>query len=171
LPAETAAPEAAIVVEPEAEPIEAAAEIEVEPELADDIADHLAQDEAVLEMVAMEMAAPDDSIDDFLPEEEVVEVHTTLPPVVAPVIARAPEPAPAPRREVAQPSPARLEITPPPPVPQPQFLSERAPSVAPEPSLGSSLIASGILQRPKAPSDPLAPIRRMSQAEKIAFFS
>jgi hypothetical protein len=171
LPAETAAPEAAIVVEPEAEPIEAAAEIEVEPELADDIADHLAQDEAVLEMVAMEMAAPDASIDDFLPEEEVVEVHTTLPPVVAPVIARAPEPAPAPRREVAQPSPARLEITPPPPVPQPQFLSERAPSVAPEPSLGSSLIASGILQRPKAPSDPLAPIRRMSQAEKIAFFS
>jgi hypothetical protein len=41
-----------------------------------------------------------------------------------------------------------------------------------QPSLGASLIAQGIVLRP-APSaaDPLAPIRRMSQAEKIAFFS
>jgi hypothetical protein len=45
------------------------------------------------------------------------------------------------------------------------------PLVASEASLGSTIIASGILQRPKPPSDPLAPIRRMSQAEKIAFFS
>jgi hypothetical protein len=40
------------------------------------------------------------------------------------------------------------------------------------PSLGSTLIASGFLQRPKSTAaDPLAPIRRMSQVEKIAFFS
>lgn len=39
-------------------------------------------------------------------------------------------------------------------------------------SLGASLIANGIIARPAAPrSDPLAPIRRMSQAEKVAFFS
>lgn len=39
-------------------------------------------------------------------------------------------------------------------------------------SLGASLIASGIVARPVSPrSDPLAPIRRMSQAEKVAFFS
>jgi hypothetical protein len=39
-------------------------------------------------------------------------------------------------------------------------------------SLGASLIASGIVAKPVAPrSDPLAPIRRMSQAEKVAFFS
>jgi hypothetical protein len=39
-------------------------------------------------------------------------------------------------------------------------------------SLGSSLIAEGIVRRPAgSQSDPLAPIRRMSQAEKIAFFS
>jgi hypothetical protein len=39
-------------------------------------------------------------------------------------------------------------------------------------SLGASLIASGIVTRPApARSDSLAPIRRMSQAEKIAFFS
>ena len=41
-----------------------------------------------------------------------------------------------------------------------------------EMSLGSSLIASGMLRKPvTAANDPLAPIRRMSQAEKIAFFS
>jgi hypothetical protein len=41
-----------------------------------------------------------------------------------------------------------------------------------EPSLGASLIANGIVRRPDtAVADPLAPIRRMSQAEKIAFFS
>jgi hypothetical protein len=39
-------------------------------------------------------------------------------------------------------------------------------------SVGSAVIASGILNKPKVPAnDPLAPIRRMSQAEKIAFFS
>jgi hypothetical protein len=41
-----------------------------------------------------------------------------------------------------------------------------------QPSLGSALIANGIVRRPNASqSDPLAPIRRMSHAEKIAFFS
>lgn len=40
------------------------------------------------------------------------------------------------------------------------------------PSLGDSLIARGIVAPSSpAPHDPLAPIRRMSQAEKIAFFS
>lgn len=39
-------------------------------------------------------------------------------------------------------------------------------------TLGESLIANGIIAKPASPrSDPLAPIRRMSQAEKIAFFS
>jgi hypothetical protein len=39
-------------------------------------------------------------------------------------------------------------------------------------SLGSSLLANGIVTRPRASRpDPLAPIRRMSQTEKIAFFS
>jgi hypothetical protein len=39
-------------------------------------------------------------------------------------------------------------------------------------TLGESLIANGIIARPASPrSDPLAPIRRMSQAEKVAFFS
>jgi hypothetical protein len=46
------------------------------------------------------------------------------------------------------------------------------PSPVPEPSLGATILASGILQKPRAPAnDPMAPIRRMTQAEKIAFFS
>ena len=46
------------------------------------------------------------------------------------------------------------------------------PAPSPQPSLGASLIAHGIVRRPEPPAaDPLAPIRRMSQAEKIAFFS
>jgi hypothetical protein len=49
-------------------------------------------------------------------------------------------------------------------------LPESAP--VPQPSLGASLIAHGIVLRPvPSAADPLAPIRRMSQAEKIAFFS
>jgi hypothetical protein len=58
----------------------------------------------------------------------------------------------------------------------PEPVLEIAPEIAsaePAPaSLGASLIASGIIAKPMSPrSDPLAPIRRMSQAEKVAFFS
>jgi hypothetical protein len=45
------------------------------------------------------------------------------------------------------------------------------PKPLPQPSLGSTLLASGMLQRPIAANDPLTPIRRMTQPEKIAFFS
>jgi hypothetical protein len=42
----------------------------------------------------------------------------------------------------------------------------------PQPSLGASLIANGIVQKGDlGAADPLAPLRRMSQAERIAFFS
>ena len=106
-----------------------------------------ADDEAVLDLIAMEMMAPDVSEPD--PEEVQAAVMIAAgaePPEIEPVMARAP-PAPA---------------EPPP----------RPSRPAPEPSLGSSLIASGIVRRPgTSNSDPLAPIRRMSQAEKIAFFS
>ena len=81
---------------------------------------------------------------------------------------------------------ARFVPPPPPPgrpgqaawgrMPRPEPAFQPSPPVAPEPaaepSLGSSLIASGILRKRNiAANDPLAPIRRMSQAEKIAFFS
>jgi len=48
---------------------------------------------------------------------------------------------------------------------------QAAPPAAPQ-SIGSALLANGFLDQHRTPaSDPLAPIRRMSQAEKIAFFS
>ncbi|WP_407180157.1 hypothetical protein [Bradyrhizobium sp. STM 3562] len=167
VPAEAPAKEA-MIAEPDAsvESVEAEAPADIavaeqeDPEISTEAAD--AHDEAVLEMVAIEMAAPD-PIDDFPPEPtaEADEVYTTTtpPPVAEPVVAHAPEPAPPPS-QMAQSSLQAM-----------QLLPEPAPPVAPEPSLGSTIIANGILQRPKAATDPLAPIRRMSQAEKIAFFS
>ncbi len=121
-----------------------------------------AHDEAVLEMVAIEMAAPD-PMDDF-PPDPIVESHavqTTLPPVVESVVAGAPQPASPPPQTMSSSSPQAVQQSP----------AEPSPPVVPEPSLGTTIIANGILQRPKPASDPLAPIRRMSQAEKIAFFS
>jgi len=38
-------------------------------------------------------------------------------------------------------------------------------------SLGQALLASGVIPNPAGRSDPLAPFRRMSQAEKVAFFT
>jgi hypothetical protein len=139
-----------------------------------------AHDEAVLEMVALEMGAPDlDGADDES-DAETNGAHVTLPPAVEPiVIATAPEPVaeatPPPREPTALP-PSWPSLPTPLPDPEPPISVEPAlelslgPSLGP--SLGSTLLASGILQRPRASaSDPLAPIRRMSQAEKIAFFS
>jgi hypothetical protein len=121
-----------------------------------------AHDEAVLDMIAMEMGAPDPISDDEIAEAVAEQVRLAEPAPIAPVIvAKAPEPvavpAPPPVQQVVQP-----------------LLPAAAPAPAPavEMSLGSSLIASGMLRKPvTAANDPLAPIRRMSQAEKIAFFS
>jgi hypothetical protein len=111
-----------------------------------------ADDDAVLEMVALEMAAPDPSDNDDPTDIDIDEIHVAESPLAAPeIIAQLPEP-------VAEPE-------------QPLTIQ---PSLQPflQPSLGATLIANGIVRKPPASeSDPLAPIRRMSQAEKIAFFS
>jgi hypothetical protein len=137
-----------------AEPITAMADAaEVMPESTDvptEAAD--AFDEALLEMVALEMAAPDDDAAYDPPENETCEVEAAgLTPAEPIIVAEQPEPVAAPAVQ---------------PLPQPSA------APAPEPSLGSSLIANGIVQKPRTSRpDPLAPIRRMSQTEKIAFFS
>jgi hypothetical protein len=104
-----------------------------------------AHDDAVLDMVALEMAAPDCFDTDDPSDSDADEIHVAMSPPADPEsIAQRPEPPAA---------PIMIE-----------------PSL--KPSLGSTLIANGIVRRPNAAaSDPLAPIRRMSQAEKIAFFS
>ena len=159
-------------------PTEAAAEaVEPAEAMTTEVAD--ADDEAVLEMVALEMAAPDPDEADDDSDADTNGAHVTTPPAVEPiVVARAPEP-------VAEPTPPQQPTALPPAWPStPRPLPEPEPPISVEPalelslgpslgpSLGSTLIASGFLQRPKSTAaDPLAPIRRMSQAEKIAFFS
>jgi hypothetical protein len=139
--------EAADVAAP---PVEATEEA-VTPHAAD------AYDEAMLDMVALEMAAPDPFDIEYPTDTETGEIHLAESPAAEPEVAlQSPEPIPAP----AQP-PAAVQPSP-----------EPSPKASPEISLGSSLIASGIVRRPTAPqSDPLAAIRRMSQAEKVALFS
>jgi hypothetical protein len=122
-----------------------------------------AHDDAVLDMVAAEMAAPDVSdVDDpdgpydaDMDEFPVAELPAADHEIVHEIVAQAPEPILMP----AEPQAFQPSLQP----------SEE---VSVEPSLGSALIANGILRKPgPSGADPLAPIRRMSQAEKIAFFS
>ena len=111
--------------------------------------DEADRDEAVLDMVALAMAAPDPDgeIDYSIPDhDEMVEAPRAAPPVVVGI----PEPAAA-----------HMQIA----------VAQSAPPPAPQ-SIGSALLANGFLDQHRVPAnDPLAPIRRMSQAEKIAFFS
>jgi hypothetical protein len=166
------------------ETINAMADIaaEVAPEIADMAAEAAdAHDEAVLDLIAMEMAAPDPSdmeaeapfpeahyADPPLPEHEMIGSTPEAPAALEMATAMQPPP-PAPLQPSLEPAAERS------PEPSYQTPPERShePSVepSPEPSLGSSLVASGIVQRPRTASDPLAPIRRLSQVEKIALFS
>jgi hypothetical protein len=147
-------------ISPPEPPIEAVA---ATAEAADAEAD--AHDEAVLELVAAEMAAPDPSQAEVFPVLEAEETHITPPPAPPePItVARAPEPKIAPL--AAEPTRRTVPVA----IVEPLIRPTLAP--APEPSLGSMIIANNILPKKEPASDPLAPIRRMTQAEKIAFFS
>ncbi|WP_298375477.1 hypothetical protein [uncultured Bradyrhizobium sp.] len=208
---ESAAPEATIAATPPAPPQEAVATPSIEaataamPEpneawlkaeaaLAEAEAAELArvteaaadaQDEAVLDLIAMEMGAPDPIDEEAIAEEmhlaeemRVAEAMAAEPEMVAPAIQ--PAPAPEPIEVKVEPPPmaaAPMAAAPvaaapaavPPPLPP---AVEAAAAPAAEVSLGSTIIASGLLKKPSvAANDPLAPIRRMSQVERIAFFS
>jgi hypothetical protein len=107
-----------------------------------------AHDEAVLDMIAAEMAAPDTSDDEF--DSEPTEMEFDDLPAAEPQTIASSEPIAVAPQMV-------------PPAPQP--------APAPEPSLGSTLLANGFLQKSASSPDPLAAIRRLSQVEKIALFS
>jgi hypothetical protein len=148
---------ATVVDEAMAEGVEAPAD-EAEP-----------YDEDMLERVALEMAAPD--LDDSDAEFAVAVSEAYI---AEPEQAEVAEP---PQVEVSDPpqaqaiEPPRWETTPVASAPEP-VVAEQPAGHEPEASLGATILATGLVTRPKAPAnDPLAPIRRMTQAEKIAFFS
>ena len=69
---------------------------------------------------------------------------------------------------VAEPEPEPVDVREPAVAPPDQ----PPPAAAPTLSLGAALLETGIVAKPLAPrGDPLAPFRRMTQAERIAFFS
>jgi hypothetical protein len=143
-------------------------------------------DEAMLDMVAMEMAAPDSdaAYDPTLEEFENHEMQVAEAQALASQDETISESLAAYEIEVTFPessdtadmpvaATALPVVTPLRPAPEPAAEPETAkPEPALPASLGSSLLANGIVTRPRASRpDPLAPIRRMSQTEKIAFFS
>jgi hypothetical protein len=157
-----------------------------------------ASDEAVLDMVAMEMAAPDtdDAYEPRLEDAEVYEKQIEVNQVGGKSVQEhqvQPSRIDAPQTQADDTSVNgswEIDVTfasdtsdateaavvstalPPKTTLQPAPEPELAAAPAPATSLGSSLIANGIVARPRAPGpDPLAPIRRMSQNERIAFFS
>ena len=156
---QTANAEAAAFTEPEMS-AEADAEIAAAESISDEAAD--AEDNAMLDLIAAEMSAPDVS-DAHLVDE--AEPPPAEPAMIAPVeeLTVAPEMAPAiePSVPVAlQPARELPAERMPEPLPQPE----------PEPSIGSTLLAGGLLKK-QGTNDPLAALRRLSQAEKIALFS
>lgn len=171
-PAEAPAAEVATpdpVAEATAPIADVVGDIEVVDEAAAD-----AHDEAMLDLIAAEMSAPQPIEDDG--EMPVGEAAVAEPPVA---VAPAATEAVAPVMESAA-APIAPPVQPEPPQPAPLAAvapeSEAAPATTQigeaEHSVGAAVIASGILKKPNVPAnDPLAPIRRMSQAEKVAFFS
>ena len=179
VPAAVETPAAAM--EALAETMQAPAEAMAWPESAEPVAQAAAfideataeaHDEAVLDLIAAEMSAPDpiDMDESFELAGEAASFAEPASVASAPDIVAEPSgviEAPVPESAAIEPE---VRIAPPPvvePTPEPP-----APEPAHEASLGSSIIASGMLRKPNIPAnDPLAPIRRMSQAERIAFFS
>jgi hypothetical protein len=172
------------------QPAETATAIETEPLIAADVTDAVgisdedadAHDDAMLDLIAAEMSAPDvsDAHLAFDEDEMPAEAPAAEPARVAPTEAVAPiEPvaiAPAEPVAVAPVTAAVVESA--------ATATLRATAVhttatvhaeppqqrEAEPSIGSALIADGLLRRQPA-NDSLAALRRLSQAEKIALFS
>jgi hypothetical protein len=153
-----------IIEAPADPPVAETASAYIEPEIAvsEEAAD--AHDEAVLDLIAAEMMAepePVDDIDDLemtmadvVAEAAPLIVETAAQQVAQEVIAQS----------IAASVQAQTAIEP--------VVAAPATEQAAEASLGSTILASGMLKKPaRSLNDPLAPIRRMSQAERIAFFS
>jgi hypothetical protein len=145
-----------------------------------------AHDDAVLDLIAAEMAAPDPSGDDLDTDSPETYLVSSSPTEIKPIAATtevstsqaptADAPAtPAIAPAIQPPLPASLQPSfepPPASASDAEVTTEVSPETSPEVSLGSTLIANGIVRRPAtSATDSLAAIRRLSQAEKIALFS
>jgi len=153
-----------------------------------------ADDEAMLDRIALEMAAPDTDAAYEPPMDELIcgAMAEDETPVAEAPLAHTPPAGTSLAAENDSISADDIEITfvsdagdvtdagEPPQQPvravsavaAPIEVAPQAREAEPAPSLGSSLLANGIVQRPRiSKPDSLAPIRRMSQSEKIAFFS
>lgn len=156
-------------------PVEIASASHESAEESSDPADAFdAQDEAMLDLIAAEMTAPD-SDEAYTPPEfrnfdnETYENETYENEAYenGPCESHGGEGEAAELIEAENPSSKQLE-----PIAAAPINVTVEFSSSGEPSLGLSLLESGIVQRPRASKpDPLAAIRRMSQFEKIAFFS
>jgi hypothetical protein len=102
-----------------------------------------------------------------------IEIIDTVAP--EPLAREEPTPrAAAPVQAVTADPPARQHAATPERAPTPQPAPPQpaaAQASGGPPSLGQALLDSGVIAGPAGRSDPLAPFRRMSQAEKIAFFT
>ncbi|NVN84740.1 MAG: hypothetical protein HXX15_01515 [Rhodopseudomonas sp.] len=162
------AAQAATIVEPNT-----AAELApaVEHAMAENDADVLdletALDVAVLDLVAMEMAALDFADEETTParETEPGELASAEPIAAEPSYDEPMAVEPVAAESVYREASAAMAET---MVMESAIVTENPPP----PSLGAALLARGMVAPPAVSNvDPLAPIRRMSQAEKIAFFS
>jgi hypothetical protein len=123
-----------------------------------------AHDDAMLDLIAAEMSAPDvsDAHVDFDDMDMLeADTHVAGPGSMAPAEQVAVAAATAPTIE----PPAAVTLQ-----PGAQRSPEPSSPSAPEPSIGSALVAGGLLRR-QAANGPLAALRNLSQAEKIALFS
>jgi hypothetical protein len=127
-----------------------------------------AHDEAVLDLIAAEMSAPDP-----FGMDENFEIPAEPVSGVEPVSMTPSSDVAEARPQVEAPAQAAATIMPEASIAPQPVLSPSEPAAQPvqEISLGSTILASGMLRKPAPANDPLAPIRRMSQAERIAFFS
>jgi hypothetical protein len=124
----------------------------------------IAQDMAVLDAIALEMAEPEIAGFDLAEPSQTIEPDMVKPSqTVEPNMVESSQTVESDRVE-----PAIVEQVPETAIAPEQNPEPQTPS---QPSLGAALIASGILSRSSAAQDTLAPLRRMTQAERIAFFS
>lgn len=146
-----------------------------------------AQDMAVLDAIALEMAEPEIAESDLAEppqfvEPDMVEPDSAEPGTVEPDSGERDPVEPSTVESVgAEPGTVELDFVEPSSV-EPAIIEqvpetaiapaqEPEPEMLSEPSLGATLIASGIVSSRSSTNDALAPIRRMTQAERIAFFS